>query len=137
MTRLVAIARKFAVEIEGASMVEYGLMIALVTVLILGLITAVGTGISNTFSKTNSALSGNSISAASGERRPVLGLAATNTGPFLTPDDVRGRHPVFPSPLLTTGRRPGPLAPSRATITAATPRTARETSPEARIHPVS
>src|SRR5947209_1178754 len=46
MAQLIASAKKFVVAEEGASLVEYGLLIALIAVVCIGGITALGGGIS-------------------------------------------------------------------------------------------
>ena len=43
--------KKFLMNEEGQGMVEYGLIIALVAVVVIGAITLLGNGITNTFTK--------------------------------------------------------------------------------------
>lgn len=43
--------KKFLMNEEGQGMVEYGLIIALVAVVVIGAITALGGGVGNTFNK--------------------------------------------------------------------------------------
>jgi len=57
MPQFVAAAKKFAIAEEGATMVEYGVMIALITAVVVGTVIAIGTASSNAFSKTYSAMS--------------------------------------------------------------------------------
>jgi pilus assembly protein Flp/PilA len=49
--------RKFFREEAGASAVEYGLLVALIAVAILGAVSALGTGLSDTFTSAKNSLS--------------------------------------------------------------------------------
>ncbi|MGO9919632.1 MAG: Flp family type IVb pilin [Isosphaeraceae bacterium] len=53
---LTAAATKFARDQEGASLVEYGLLLSLVAVVCVAAITTLGTGISTMFSSFSSKL---------------------------------------------------------------------------------
>ena len=55
--------RNFVKDESGASAVEYGLLVALIAVVIIGAVTMLGTTISGMFTKVNSSISG----AGSGE----------------------------------------------------------------------
>jgi len=50
MTKFYAAARKFVRDEEGASLAEYGLLLALIAVVCIGAITILGTNISKMFS---------------------------------------------------------------------------------------
>ena len=50
MTRLLAASTKFVRDEEGASLVEYGLLLSLVAVVCIAAITVLGTSISNLLS---------------------------------------------------------------------------------------
>ena len=55
MDRIRSMARKFVKSEEGIAVTEYGLLIALVAVLLIGVVTIFGSSISSWFaSKTNS-----------------------------------------------------------------------------------
>jgi len=57
MLRLVtAFQSRFIKEEEGASMVEYGLLVALIAVVAIIAVTAVGTAVSTNFSEVSSSL---------------------------------------------------------------------------------
>ena len=49
MQRIKSIARQFIRDDEGATMVEYGLMLALIAVVCIVIITALGSGVRNKF----------------------------------------------------------------------------------------
>jgi pilus assembly protein Flp/PilA len=49
MTKLFFIAKSFLTRKEGATMVEYGLMLALIAVVCVGIIATVGTNAQKTF----------------------------------------------------------------------------------------
>jgi pilus assembly protein Flp/PilA len=51
MTKLLTAASKFVRDEEGASLAEYGLLLALIAVVCIGAITLLGTNISTMFSK--------------------------------------------------------------------------------------
>ena len=48
--------KKFIREEDGASAVEYGLLVALIAVVIIGAVTALGTSISGTFKDASTAI---------------------------------------------------------------------------------
>jgi pilus assembly protein Flp/PilA len=56
MAKFVAAAKKFVSQEEGATMVEYGLMLALIAVVCLVAVTAVGTKASTLFSNVAATL---------------------------------------------------------------------------------
>jgi pilus assembly protein Flp/PilA len=62
MSRFLAAAKKLIAAEEGATMVEYGVMIALIAAVVVGTVLAIGQGTSNAFTKSNAALAGNGIS---------------------------------------------------------------------------
>ncbi len=49
MTKLLAVHTKFVRDEEGASLVEYGLLLSLVAVVCIAAVTALGSSISNMF----------------------------------------------------------------------------------------
>lgn len=63
MSKFITAARKFIVAEEGASLVEYGLLCALIAVVCIGAMQALGTSINNIFGYTSTAL--NSASSSS------------------------------------------------------------------------
>jgi pilus assembly protein Flp/PilA len=56
MTRLLSAVRRFLVGKEGATMVEYGLMLALIAVVCLVAVTQVGTGSSGMYNSVSASL---------------------------------------------------------------------------------
>jgi len=52
------IARKFSNDEAGATAIEYGLIAALVSVVIIGAVTAIGTGVNDAFDTVAGALNG-------------------------------------------------------------------------------
>jgi len=56
MTKLCAAAAKFVREEEGASLAEYGLLLALIAVVCIGAIGVLGTRISTMFSTLSTAI---------------------------------------------------------------------------------
>jgi pilus assembly protein Flp/PilA len=48
----------FTLDEDGATMVEYGLMVALIAVVLIGVVTLVGKSLSTMFGKVNTAISG-------------------------------------------------------------------------------
>ena len=56
MTKLVTAATKFARAEEGATLAEYGLLLALIAVVCLGAITILGTKISTMFSTVSTSI---------------------------------------------------------------------------------
>ncbi len=65
MTKLATAVRKvkalFTREEEGASLVEYALLVALIALVAIAAVKAVGGNISNAFSQTKNALDGNGV----------------------------------------------------------------------------
>ena len=57
-TKLIAAAKRFVVAEEGATMVEYGVMVALIAAVVVGTVVAIGQSTSNSFTKTSTALGG-------------------------------------------------------------------------------
>jgi len=57
MQRLIASLKKFLADGEGVTLMEYCLIAALIAILSLVILTAVGTEVSSIFSKINSVLS--------------------------------------------------------------------------------
>ena len=51
MRQLLSHAKSFVVQDEGATMVEYGLMVALIAIACIGAIAVVGTNLSGLFNK--------------------------------------------------------------------------------------
>jgi pilus assembly protein Flp/PilA len=49
MTKIASIARSFVRDEDGATMIEYGLMVALIAVVCIGAVTLLGTGANATF----------------------------------------------------------------------------------------
>ncbi len=49
MSQIASIARRFARDENGATMIEYGLMVALIAVVCIGAVTALGGGANGTF----------------------------------------------------------------------------------------
>jgi pilus assembly protein Flp/PilA len=56
MTKFATAAKRLVTAEEGATMVEYGVMVALITAIVVGTVTAIGNKVSNAFVKTNTAL---------------------------------------------------------------------------------
>ena len=56
MTKFIAVAKKFVRDEQGATMVEYGLMLALIAVICLGAVTTVGTGARTMFNSVSASL---------------------------------------------------------------------------------
>ncbi|GJG86433.1 hypothetical protein tb265_16140 [Gemmatimonadetes bacterium T265] len=56
MSQLAAAVRSFARDEEGATMVEYGLMLALIAVVCIGAVTLIGTKSNTSFGNTSTAL---------------------------------------------------------------------------------
>jgi pilus assembly protein Flp/PilA len=56
MIKFAAAAKRFVKDEEGATMIEYGLMIALIAVVCLGAVTVMGTGASSMFSSCAASL---------------------------------------------------------------------------------
>jgi pilus assembly protein Flp/PilA len=56
MTKIIAIAREFVRHEEGATMVEYALMVALIAIVCIGTVTLLGTSLSDKFAAITSAL---------------------------------------------------------------------------------
>ena len=58
MQNLLTKVKNFFQEEEGASAVEYGLLVALIAVFIIGALTALGTSLTTTFNSAATAISG-------------------------------------------------------------------------------
>jgi pilus assembly protein Flp/PilA len=56
MAKFVVAAKKFAAAEEGATMVEYGIMIALIAAICVGVVTTIGTKVSTAFKTVADAL---------------------------------------------------------------------------------
>jgi len=56
MTKLITAAQKFVKAEEGATLAEYGLLLALIAVVCIGAITALGTRISTMFSTLSTSI---------------------------------------------------------------------------------
>ena len=56
MSVIATVVRRLASDEEGATMVEYGLMLALIAIICLVAVTAIGTSASSIFSTTASSL---------------------------------------------------------------------------------
>jgi pilus assembly protein Flp/PilA len=56
MTKLLNAVTKFTSEEEGATLAEYGLLLALIAVICIGAITVLGTKISSMFSAVSTAI---------------------------------------------------------------------------------
>ncbi len=55
---MIKFTKKFIAGEEGATMVEYGLMVALIAAVLITVVTALGTNISAKFSSVSTAISG-------------------------------------------------------------------------------
>jgi pilus assembly protein Flp/PilA len=58
MTKLIAAARTFIAGEEGATMVEYGLMVALIAAVCIAVVTTLGTNIQAKFQSVSNAIGG-------------------------------------------------------------------------------
>jgi pilus assembly protein Flp/PilA len=58
MTKLIAAARTFVAGEEGATMVEYGLMVALIAAVCIAVVTTLGTNIQAKFQSVSNAIGG-------------------------------------------------------------------------------
>lgn len=58
MARFYSVARKFMVEEDGATMVEYGLMVALIAAVCIGVVTTLGQNINGKFATVSTAIGG-------------------------------------------------------------------------------
>jgi pilus assembly protein Flp/PilA len=58
MTKLMTAARKFVAAEEGATMVEYGLMVALIAAFLIGTVKLLGSAISSQFTNVTNAING-------------------------------------------------------------------------------
>ncbi len=56
MAKFLATAKSFLVEEDGATMVEYGLMVALIAALCIGVVTTLGQNINSKFNSVASAV---------------------------------------------------------------------------------
>jgi len=67
--------KRFVREEEGATMVEYGLMVALIAVVLIVIVSTLGQSLKNSFARTNTAVTNANTANAS----------ATPGGPVATP----------------------------------------------------
>jgi pilus assembly protein Flp/PilA len=58
MSQLIAAARRFVVAEEGATMVEYGLMVALIAAFLIGTVQLLGSALSSQFTNVTNAING-------------------------------------------------------------------------------
>jgi len=58
MQHLIARVRSFVAQEEGATMVEYGLMVALIAIACIGAVALVGTNLSGLFNRVSGSISG-------------------------------------------------------------------------------
>lgn len=58
MAKFYVAAKKFMVEEDGATMVEYGLMVALIAALCIGVVTTLGQNINTKFNSVATAVGG-------------------------------------------------------------------------------
>jgi pilus assembly protein Flp/PilA len=58
MTKLISAARSFVAGEEGATMVEYGLMVALIAAVCIAVVTTLGTNIQAKFQSVSNAIGG-------------------------------------------------------------------------------
>jgi pilus assembly protein Flp/PilA len=58
MTKLIAAAKSFVAGEEGATMVEYGLMVALIAAVCIAVVTTLGTNIQAKFQSVSDAIGG-------------------------------------------------------------------------------
>jgi pilus assembly protein Flp/PilA len=58
MTKLIAAAKSFVAGEEGATMVEYGLMVALIAAVCIAVVTTLGTNIQAKFQSVSNAIGG-------------------------------------------------------------------------------
>ncbi len=56
MAKFIAASKKFYQGEEAATMVEYGIMVALIAVVCIAAVTILGTGISDLFGRVNTAI---------------------------------------------------------------------------------
>lgn len=56
MSKLASLTRRFVREEEGATLLEYGMLVLLITVLSIVFVTSLGKKVSNGFSQVNSSL---------------------------------------------------------------------------------
>ncbi len=62
MTKVASAFTKFIAAEEGATMVEYGVMVGLITAIAVATIAAIGNKISNAFTRTDAAMTSAGIS---------------------------------------------------------------------------
>ena len=58
MKKLAGSFRSFLTDEDGATMVEYGMMVALIAAVCIGIVTTLGTSIQGVFSAVNTAVAG-------------------------------------------------------------------------------
>jgi pilus assembly protein Flp/PilA len=58
MSKLISAARTFVAAEEGATMVEYGLMVALIAAFLIGTVKLLGSAISSQFTNVTNAING-------------------------------------------------------------------------------
>ena len=58
MSRLMSCVRKFVAAEEGATMVEYGLMVALIAAFLIGTVKLLGSAMSSQFTNVTNAING-------------------------------------------------------------------------------
>jgi pilus assembly protein Flp/PilA len=58
MRQLLARVKSFAAQEEGATMVEYGLMVALIAIACVGAVAAVGTNLTSLFNNVGTSIGG-------------------------------------------------------------------------------
>ena len=62
MSKLTTFMRRFLADENGATMVEYGLMIALIAAVCIGIVTTLGTNIQSQFTSVSNAIGGGGAS---------------------------------------------------------------------------
>ena len=58
MSKMIAVVRKFVAGEDGATMVEYGLMVALIAAVCIAVVTTLGTNIQDKFQSVSTAVGG-------------------------------------------------------------------------------
>jgi pilus assembly protein Flp/PilA len=72
--------KRFMREEDGATMVEYGLMIALIAVVLIVIVSFLGQNLKASFSRTNTAVVNANSADASGTTYTTVAAPAANTG---------------------------------------------------------
>ena len=62
MSKLTALAKRFVADEEGATMVEYGMMVALIAAVCIGIVTTLGTNIQSNITSVSTAIGGGGAS---------------------------------------------------------------------------